>query len=98
MGEARCEGGASPRTELEKKHFSDGEPECDGDDITVERGGEGNAASFLATATDKSYPGYSCVLPSGCGRDGARATTAPDGQILARPYRSCMRFRTQSGM
>jgi len=121
----------SPRTELEKKRFSEGEPACDGDGITehahwaaaaehqagsvliaiaklqerqfgrtgsyasdvgalmgyasqpntvitIERMGEGNAASFLATATDARYPGSSCVLRSGWGRYGTRAATAAE--------------------
>ncbi len=122
---------ASPRTELEKKRFSEGEPACDGDGITerrhwavaaerqaasmlvgvaklqerqfgrtgayasdigalagfkpqqntvitIERLGDGDRASFLATATDTRYPGVSCVLRSGWGRYGDRAATVAE--------------------
>lgn len=122
---------ASPRTELEKKRFAEGEPACDGDGITerrhwavaaehqaasmlvgvaklqerqfgrtgayasdigalagfkpqqntvitIERLGDGDRASFLATATDSRYPGVSCVLQSGWGRYGDRAATAAE--------------------
>ena len=124
----------SPRTDVEKKRFSEGEPACDGDGIderahmaegardqvagaligvaklqerqfgrtgayaadigslegfrarknivvVIERADVGvprAQPSFLATAMDARYPGYSCVLRSGWGNYGTRAATSAE--------------------